>query len=139
MTSVDLKDAYYSIPIHPYHQKILKSLWKNPAYKYTCLPNGYSDAMRIFAKLLRPVLGHLRILGYLSVSYVDNSYLQGEDPTECSHNINVTTNVFIQLGYTIHYKKSILEPTQEMEYLGFILNSREMSITITLKKKEKII
>ena len=77
MASVDLKDAHYSIPIHPRHQKFLKFLWKNQTYKYTSLPNGYSDAMRIFSKLLKPVFGHLRMLGYLSVSYVDESHLQG--------------------------------------------------------------
>ena len=138
MASVDLKDAYYSIPIHSRHQKFLKFLWNNQAYQYTCLPNGYSDAMRIFSKMLKPIFGHLRMLGYLSVNYVDDSYLQGQDPYECYQNINATTNVFIYQGYTIHFKKSILHPTQEMEFLGFILNSLEMSITITLKKKVKI-
>ena len=139
MGSVDLKDAYYSIPIHPKHKKFLKFTWKEQVYQYTCLPNGYSDAMRIFTKLLKPAFGHLRMLGFLSVSYVDDSYLQGEDCASCADNISATTNVCMSLGYTIHVKKSILDPTQEMEFLGFILNSKEMSITITLKKKVKII
>ena len=50
MASVDLKDAYYSIHIHPKHCKFLKFLWEGSFYGYTCLPNGYSDAMRILIR-----------------------------------------------------------------------------------------
>ena len=77
--------------------------------------------------------------GYLSVNYVDDSYLQGDYQEDCYQNTYATINLFTHLGYTIHFDKSILDPTQEMEFLGFILNSKEMSITITLKKEEKIL
>ena len=138
MASVDLQDAYYSIPIHPKHTKFLKFLWKDILYEYTCLPNGYSDAMRIFTKVLKPVYGHLRMIGFQSVSYVDDNFLQGQEWQDCQDNINATTNVLTSLGYTIHMVKSILEPRQELEFLGFVLNSRDMTIAIKEKKKIKI-
>lgn len=31
--------------------------------------------------------------------------------------------------------KSVFSPTQEIEYLGFVINSRNMTIKLTLKKK----
>ena len=40
MASLDLKDAYYSIPIHPAHTKYLKFYWKGQLYKFLVLPNG---------------------------------------------------------------------------------------------------
>ncbi|CAB4009624.1 Poly P3 [Paramuricea clavata] len=38
MTSIDLKDAYYSIPIALEHQKYLKFIWQDKLYCFTCLP-----------------------------------------------------------------------------------------------------
>ena len=35
MGSIDLKDAYFSIPIHRDHQKYLKFCWKNTLHKFT--------------------------------------------------------------------------------------------------------
>ena len=40
MASVDLRDAYYSIPIDVEHQNFLRFLWKGKLLQFTCLPNG---------------------------------------------------------------------------------------------------
>ena len=37
---LDLKDAYYSVPIHPDHTKVLRFIWKNQLHKFLILPNG---------------------------------------------------------------------------------------------------
>ena len=44
MASVDLKDAYYSIPIAEEDRKLLMFQWKGKYYQFTCLPNGLSSA-----------------------------------------------------------------------------------------------
>jgi len=38
MTSLDIKDAYYSIPIAPEQQQFLKFMWKGILYQFLCLP-----------------------------------------------------------------------------------------------------
>ena len=48
MASVDLKDAYFSIPIAEEDRKRLMFQWKGKCYQFTCLPNGLSSAPRIF-------------------------------------------------------------------------------------------
>ena len=50
--SVDLKDAYYSIPIHEDFQKYLKIYWENYYFKCTVLPNGFASAVREFTKVI---------------------------------------------------------------------------------------
>ena len=40
MATIDLKDAYYSVPVTEKHQKYLKFHWKGNFYKFTCFPNG---------------------------------------------------------------------------------------------------
>ena len=37
---VDLKDAYYTVPIYKPHRKFLKFIWASELYKFTCMPNG---------------------------------------------------------------------------------------------------
>ena len=41
------------------------------------------------------------------------------------------------LGFTVHTDKSKFIPTQCITYLGFILNSVQMTVTLTLEKKQK--
>ena len=53
MASINLKDAYFSVPIHKEHQKYLKFMWTKP-YMFTAMPNGYDPATRKFTKLLKP-------------------------------------------------------------------------------------
>ena len=42
------------------------------------------------------------------------------------------------MGLTVHPEKSTFIPTQILTYLGFILNSRDMTVTMTEGKMQKI-
>ena len=90
MDSLDLKDAYYSIPIAKDHQKHLKFVFNNNIYYFKALPNGYGPAMRIFTKVLKIPFSHLRKLGHLSVVYVDDTLLLRVSIGECSNNVTDT-------------------------------------------------
>ena len=57
---------------------------------------------------------------------------------DCKENIRDTVDLIDSLGFTIHFDKSIIIPTQEIQYLGFILNSREMTVQLTREKALKI-
>ena len=63
MASIDLKDAYYSVPIALSDQKYLFFQFEGVRYKYACMTNGLSSTLRIFTKLLKPVLSTLRKQG----------------------------------------------------------------------------
>ena len=91
MTSVDLKDAFFTAAIHESHQKRFE--WTGNVYKFVGIPNGYSDAIRIFTNILKPVFANLRQKGHLSVIFVDDSYLQGDSETECLGNVEATIAV----------------------------------------------
>lgn len=53
---------------------------------------------------------------------------------DCKENIRDTVDLIDSLGLTIHPVKSIIIPTQEIQYLSFILNSREMTVQLTRGK-----
>ena len=48
MASIDMKDAYYSIPVESEDRKYLCFKWEDQFYEFTCLPNGLSCAPRQF-------------------------------------------------------------------------------------------
>ena len=139
LASIDIKDAFYSVPINEDHKKYLKFAWNGKLFQFCAMPNGYCDAMRIFTKILKPVFATLREQGYESVIYVDDSLLQGETFQECLDNIMATLECQESLGFVIHPDKSIFIPTQEIIFLGFIINTRDMTVRLTVEKKEKII
>ena len=60
---IDLKDAFFSVPIHSTHQKYLKFRFDD-LFPFTWMPNGYGSTLRVFAKISKVPFGHLRRLGH---------------------------------------------------------------------------
>ena len=139
MASIDLQDAYYSVPVSERYQKYLKFSWRGKLYQFTCLPNGLASAPRIFTKLLKPVYASLRNLGHIVFGYIDDSYLQGDDVKSCKENVSATHSTFTNLGFLPHEEKSVVEPTQELILLGFVLNSLTMTISLTPLRAQKLV
>ena len=97
MASVDLKDAYYSVPIALEDRKLLKFEWKGDYYQYTCLPNGLACAPRLFTKILKPIYAHLHSVGHVSMGHIDDSFLVGYTRSACELNIQHTVECFDSL------------------------------------------
>ena len=138
MASVDLRDAYYSVPIHNEDQKYLRFGWNSKLFQFTCLPNGLACAPRLFTKILKPVYATLRQKGHLNVGYIDDSYLQGENMEDCQANISDTCDLFSKLGFVLHPVKSVLKPVQVLIFLGFVLDSVNMTVSLTQEKIQGI-
>ena len=141
MTSIDLKDAYYSIPIAPDYRKYLKFIWKDELYAFNSFPMGLSSSPRIFTKLLKPFFSALRSqFGHTCLGYIDDSSLYlGESYLEREEATLYAVELFISLGFIIHPEKSIVIPTQVLDFLGFTLNSILMTVFLTDKKDDKIL
>lgn len=138
MASIDLKDAYYSVKIHQTYRKFLRFTWNHVLYEFTCLPMGLSCAPRIFTKLMKPIFCHLRSLGYLSVYYLDDSLLIGSTESECFQNVAKTKVILETAGFVINSKKSVFTPSQTIQFLGFILNSVNMTVALPDVKIEHV-
>ena len=60
MASVDLRHAYYSVPIAQKDIKYLKFQWRGQLFQYTCFANGLCNCPWYFTKLMKPVFAHMR-------------------------------------------------------------------------------
>ena len=134
---IDLKDAFFSVPLHNDQQIYLKFVFGN-LFQFTSMPNGYGSAMRIFTKISKVPFGHLSSQGHNSVVYVDDSYLQGDTCQACLANIVDTIKLLRELGFVIHPDKSVLTPSQTIVFLGFVISSKHMTLSLTDDKKNKI-
>ena len=137
MAKIGIKDAYYSIPILPEHQKFLKFSSQGKLYKFTCLPNGLCCGPRKFTKLLKPPLAKLR-LDYIKIAaYIDDLITLAYSFDICLKNVWKCMKLLGNLSFSVHAEKSVFVPSQEIEYLGFIINSVTMTIRLTTEKKRK--
>ena len=138
MASLDLKDAYYSVPIHPDSQKFLKFSYKGTLLKFTVFPNGLSSCPRNFTKLFKPVLATLCVKGHIIIIYIDDLFLVGHSYEQCVNTVIETLILLEKKGFVIHPSKSVFIPCQEITFLGFLLNSHEMTIRLTEEKISKL-
>ena len=56
---------------------------------------------------------------------------------ECKRNIADTVDISERAGFVIHPTKSVLTPTQKILYLGFWLDSVNMTVKLKEKKSAK--
>lgn len=135
MCSIDLKDAYFLVPIHIKHRKYLRFKFKNKLFQFTCLPFGLSTSPYIYTKIMKPVMHKLRSMGILSVIYIDDLFLIHKSYDKCLVNVNEAINLLEHLGFAINYSKSSITPSQKCKYLGFTINSAEFRLELTEEKK----
>ena len=70
--------------------------------------------------------------------YVDDSYLLRETYQACLGNISDTIKLLRELGFVINTEKSVLTPSQTNVFLGFNISSKNMILSLTNEKKNKI-
>ena len=83
---------------------------------------------------MKPVYATLRSKGYLTVGYIDHIPLIAKTPHELAKVVAETVALLRSLGFTIHESKCVTTPTQVAKFLGFLLNSKEMIISMIPEK-----
>ena len=72
MTSIDLKDGFHHIPIHPDHQQHLGMSWQGRVYISTHLPFVLSASPYIFCKTQRETINLLHRQGIRVNCFMDD-------------------------------------------------------------------
>ena len=80
----------------------------------------------------------LQELGYESSVYVDNNLLLTNTFRECSDDVLSTISLLQELRVVIHSAKSVFVITQKITFLGFEIDTLNMTLTLTSNKKENM-
>ena len=138
LASIDLRDAYYTVPVATEHTKFLKFSWRGILYQFLAVPNGLSSAPREFTKLLKPPFSFLRRLGHVITGYIDDTLLIALTKDLAYKAVADTVKVLTDLGFVIHPRKSVVKPVQKLVYLGFIIDTQSMKVKLTPEKCSEI-
>ena len=134
MIKLDLKDAYFCVPIHRNHRKYFRFQWVDSCNEFSCRPFGNGPAPRGFAKLFRLFLVLLGKMGMRLVVYIDdNIIILSQSCTSLLQDRDTITLLLQCLGFVINWAKSQPELTQSIEYLRlpseFCLNNPSFNRT----------
>ena len=73
-----------------------------------------------------------------SVVFIDDTLLFGQNYDQCKENVIATVTALETLGFVIHPTKSVLQPVQKICFLGFVLDSENMTVTLLGDKITKV-
>ena len=137
-TSIDLKDAFFHIPIHRRHRRFLRFIWRGNPYQFVSCPFGLSTAPSTFTRVTRPVLHWCRAQGLRVVFYLDDILILAHSAERASRDCLMLRDLLVSLGFTLNMKKSDLVPSQSFTYLGLAWDSGAMTVSFPPEKREDI-
>lgn len=138
LASIDLKEAYFHLPIHPDHRKYLRFEFQGKIYEFSCLPFGLSSAPYTFTKLIKPIIQSLHSRGITCINYLDDFLIIDVSYEGCCKSVGVVIELLQTLGFAINIEKSTLIPSKVCKFLGFVLDTDKLRIILPKEKKDKI-
>ena len=145
-TSIDLKDAYFHILVHPKRRPFLRFVWKDQTFQFKALPFGLSLAPYIFTKITTELAAILRAQGIRFRVYLDDWLNLASTESQCRSDLQQILTISEQLGFRVNLSKSDLNPSQTFEYLGvrfdtlnFVCSPTERRISALLKSLHELI
>lgn len=127
--SIDLKDAYFHVPIAPHHRQFLRFAFEGQAYEFNVLPFGISLAPRVFTRCVAAALAPLQAQGLRILPYLDDWLICSQSEDQARADIATVLAHVADLGLKVNFRKSSLMPSQEAVFLGMHLDSRSLRAT----------
>ena len=115
--SIDLKDAYLHVPVHPQSRRLLGFKFLDKNYMYKVLPFGLKDSPWVFSREVATVVAHLRLQGIRIFYYLDDWLLVAESQMLLLAHLQATLQLSQSLGFIFNWKKSVLTPQRMPVYL----------------------
>ena len=136
-TSLDLKDAYFHIPINRNFRKFLRFVWNDRVFQFRALPFGLSLAPWIFTKVTRELAILARSRGIRLRMYLDDWLtLASSQPLAATHSEEVL-DLTMSLGFLPNWEKSALTPSQQFIYLGMAFDTVSYTVKPAPARLEK--
>ncbi|XP_075188617.1 uncharacterized protein LOC142272290 [Anomaloglossus baeobatrachus] len=142
MAVLDLKDAYYHVPIAPPSQQYLRvAVMLDGSVRhlqFRALPFGLAIAPRIFTKLVLEITAHLREDRILIIPYLDDFLVVGDSANHCTTVLQTVSSKLEGLGWILNREKSRMLPATVQVFLGLTLDSLVQECRLPPSKVEKI-
>jgi hypothetical protein len=131
---IDLKHAYFHLALSeelkPYtciqvEDKVFQ--FQAACFGLSTLPQAWQSVMKVFLKKWRSQ-------GILTWVYLDDILLVGQSPQAVRKNLKIMLKDLEDSGMVLNLKKSVLEPSQQVEHLGFSIDFQQGVLQVQRKK-----
>jgi hypothetical protein len=139
LISMDLKDAYFHIPIRPSHRKFLRFAFQGKVYQFKVLPFGATAAPRLFTKVLVEVMALIRKGGVFIYPFLDDLLSRNQQRTLLYRQGGFILRMLAESGFLLNLKKSHLEPTQDLVYIGARFRTDLGKVFLPVERMESLI
>jgi ribonuclease HI len=126
LISCDLESGYHHVGIAPEHQRFLGFEIDGRFFLCAALPFGLSDAPRVFTKVMRAVVAHLRGAGTRCLAYLDDFLFVFPSQGAAAQGAVDIDALLRRLGLSRNLDKGCWAPTQVLRHLGSIIDTTTM-------------
>lgn len=121
--SIDLRDAYFQLTIHPRDRSWLRFVWRNQIFQFRALPFGLSLSPWIFTAVVKELVAAARRLGVRIRAYLDDWLVLASSSQQCRRDTGTVMGLASRLGFVVNFDKSELTPAQRFLYLGMEIDT----------------
>ncbi|KAK4816460.1 hypothetical protein QYF61_017188 [Mycteria americana] len=132
-TVIDLRAAFFSIPLDEGSQLLYDLMWKGQQLTWIRLPQGFAGSPTIFSRILRNYLRYIKLPGKSAlVKYAYDFLIANKDEDACIRDTIHLCTALVEKGHSASPSKLQLSQ-KKVKYLGFIL--REGHFRFITKKQ----
>ena len=139
LASLDLKDAYFQIPIHLSSRKLLRFTSEGTVYQFRALCFGLSTAPQVFTRVFAAVSAWAHSHGIRLLRYLDDWLVLSSSEQEAKQAVQSLLSLCRTLRIVINEKKSDLVPSQTAKYLGMTIDTEAGKVFPSLARVEKFL
>ena len=139
MASIDLKEAYLQVPVHPESRPFLRFVSKGHIFQFKALCFGLSTAPQVFSRVMAPVSAILHAMGICMRRYLDDWLVQTSSRESLLRDLQTVLGLCHKLGVVINREKSQLVPSQVVQYLGVVINTQSFVASPSLDRISRLL
>ena len=138
MASIDLKEAYLQVLVHPASRHFLRFMFRGTVYQFKALSFGLSTAPQVFTRVMAPVSAILHSLGIRMRRYLEDWLVQSSSRESLLEDLQTVLQLCQELGIVINPQKSNLIPSQVVQYLGVVIDSTSFRASPSVERISRL-
>ena len=138
LNSVDISSAFFHVKLSKKYIPLTQFCWNNRVFAFACCPQGLKIAPFVFNSIGKSLTSYLRLRLIDIFIYIDDTLLVASNYQKALRNTRFTVEFLQKCGLIVNMDKSQLIPAQRLEFLGFILDSIQFSISVSDTKRSQL-
>ena len=130
----DLSNGYFHLSIRPEDRTYFGFSFDNQYFVFNSLCFGYKAASDYFQTFSQDLVRICRERGILCKVELDDFLIYADSFESCLNSVNFVVDLFRYFGTKINFAKSLIIPSQTIDFLGYSLDARKCRFTLTQDK-----